>query len=475
MTTTTCTYKPTSNAIFQWRSIKTRVTLFTLVFFIVGFWSLAFYSSYSLQHDMEHVLGEQQFSTVSTIASGINTELNDRMIALEKVAAKITPAILDNAAYMQTFLEDRPALSTMFTGNLICNIDGAAIADVPTMVRIGVNYADRDFMIEALKGKSTIGKPVMGKTMATPVFVMATPIRDMEDKVLGTGIDIMDQLLNSFRQDLSNEYRRNKEEILSMSDQHTTIFYDIKNLRLISAVLFLTILTAIVAVMGMYQQAGATSHLPASAYPSTVQSSPILPVQVSESIRIGVLAHKGTDICIKMWQPTMLYLNEVLPGRQFDLAPLQYDEVESAVRNRSIDFLICNPAIYVDLEVRYGVTRTMTLRNLAGTQIVSEFGGVVFCRADRSELQRLQDARGQRLAATDETSFGGWYMALREFRAVCINPERDCARLLFLDTHPSVVRAVLSGEADIGTVRTDTIEPLQHKRGAFTRVGCGAF
>ena len=245
-----------------------------------------------------------------------------------------------------------------------------------------------------------------------------------------------------------------------MSDQHTTIFYDIKNLRLISVALFLTIFTAIVAVMGMYQQAGATSHLSASADPSTVQSSPILPIQASESIHIGVLAHKGTDICIKMWQPTMLYLNEALHGRQFDLAPLQYDEVESAVRNRSIDFLICNPAIYVDLEVRYGVTRTMTLRNLAGTQIVSEFGGVVFCRADRSDLQSLQDARGQRLAATDQTSFGGWYMALREFRAVGINPERDCARLLFLDTHPSVVRAVLSGEADIGTVRTDTIERM---------------
>jgi len=59
------------------------VTIFTLTIFIVGFWSLAFYSSYSLQHDMEHALGEQQFSTVSIIlivrpisdaVSGISTE-----------------------------------------------------------------------------------------------------------------------------------------------------------------------------------------------------------------------------------------------------------------------------------------------------------------------------------------------------------------------------------------------------------------
>ncbi|MBI5591703.1 MAG: PhnD/SsuA/transferrin family substrate-binding protein [Deltaproteobacteria bacterium] len=221
-----------------------------------------------------------------------------------------------------------------------------------------------------------------------------------------------------------------------MSYQHSTRFHGIKNAR-ITATLLLAIFAAVVAVPGMDIDACA-----------------------SASIRIGVLAHKGTDACRLMWQPTMDYLGEALPGRQFDLVPLYFDEIEPAVKNKSIDFLICNPAIYVDLEVRYGVMRTMTLRNLVGTQIVSEFGCVVFCRADRSDLRGLRDARGQRLAATKQTSFGGWYMALREFRSAGIDPERDCARLVFLDTHPAVVRAVLSGEVDIGTVRTDTIERM---------------
>jgi PAS domain S-box-containing protein len=208
------------------------------------------------------------------------------------------------------------------------------------------------------------------------------------------------------------------------------------------------------------QQNDTTSHLSPSAIPSKAQPSSVLSDRSFTSIRIGVLAHKGTDVCREMWQPTMDYLGKALPGRRFDIVPLKFEEIEPVVRNKSIDFLICNPAIYVDLEVRYGVTRTMTLRNLVGTQIVSEFGGVVFCRADRSDIQGLRDARGQRLAATGQTSFGGWYMALREFRSAGINPERDCARLFFLDSHPAVVRAVLSGEADIGTVRTDTIERM---------------
>jgi PAS domain S-box-containing protein len=247
----------------------------------------------------------------------------------------------------------------------------------------------------------------------------------------------------------------------SMSDQRATRFYGMKNQHLVAALLlaiFTVMLGVGIDVSAWQWDVAARTALAGEIAADT--SRPNLFSRTSTSIRIGVLAHKGMDICVKMWQPTMVYLNKVLPGRQFDLAPLQYEEIESAVRNRSIDFLICNPAIYVDLEVRYGVTRTMTLRNLVGTQIVSEFGGVVFCRADRSDLHDLRDVRGQRLAATDQTSFGGWYMALREFRAIGIDPVRDSAGLVFLDTHPAVVRAVLSGDADIGTVRTDTIERM---------------
>ncbi len=251
---------------------------------------------------------------------------------------------------------------------------------------------------------------------------------------------------------------------MSDRDQQTTRFDDVINPRF-TAMLLLSIFAAVVAVLGANIDTrtwkwdiAAQSALAEEIAPDALQ--PIQSAQPPATIRIGVLAHKGVDICKQMWQPQMDYLGEALPGYHFDLTPLPFTEVESAVRNKTIDFLVCNPAIYVDLEVKYGITRTMTLLNLVGSQIVSEYGGVVFCRADRSDLHDLRDVRGQRLAATGQTSFGGWYLALREFRAAGIDPERDCSRLVFLDTHPAVVRAVLAGEADVGTVRTDTIERM---------------
>jgi PAS domain S-box-containing protein len=173
--------------IFHWRSLKTRVTISTLTFFLVGIWALAFFSSYTLKNDMEQALGEQQFSTVSIIAAVINTGLDDRMRALEQVAARITPAILGNAPSVQKIIEQSPALGMMFNGGIIVTrIDSVAIADFPILGRVGINYSDRKHVAEALNGKSTIGNPVMGKMLKAPIVPIAVPIRDTKGKVIGT-------------------------------------------------------------------------------------------------------------------------------------------------------------------------------------------------------------------------------------------------------------------------------------------------
>jgi sensor histidine kinase regulating citrate/malate metabolism len=53
-------------------SLKTRVTLFTLAIFLISLWLLAFYASRVLRHDMQRLLGDQQFSTATFVASDIN-------------------------------------------------------------------------------------------------------------------------------------------------------------------------------------------------------------------------------------------------------------------------------------------------------------------------------------------------------------------------------------------------------------------
>lgn len=174
--------------IVQWRSIKTKVTLFTLTISLINLWLLAFCASWMLREDMERQLGEQQFSMASFMAAEINHDLDERLRVLETAAGNISPAILGNTVTLQAYLEQRPYFQTQFNGGVMAyRLDGTAIAEVPLSAgRIGVNYLDVDTIAAALKeGKSTIGRPVMGKALRAPVFGMTVPIRDTQGKVIG--------------------------------------------------------------------------------------------------------------------------------------------------------------------------------------------------------------------------------------------------------------------------------------------------
>ncbi|MBI5923897.1 MAG: PAS domain-containing protein [Betaproteobacteria bacterium] len=173
---------------FQLRSIKSRLMVFTLAVFLIGIWSLAFYASSMLREDMQRLLGEQQFSKVSFAATQINEDLQQRLQALERVASDIGSGLLDDQAALQAVLERNKEFQALFNGGTrITRLDGSVVATVPfSAERLSANYADRDYMIGALKaGKATIGNPVLGKILKAPVFGMAVPIRDEKARVIG--------------------------------------------------------------------------------------------------------------------------------------------------------------------------------------------------------------------------------------------------------------------------------------------------
>ncbi|MEW8585457.1 MAG: PhnD/SsuA/transferrin family substrate-binding protein, partial [Candidatus Thiodiazotropha sp.] len=88
------------------------------------------------------------------------------------------------------------------------------------------------------------------------------------------------------------------------------------------------------------------------------------------------------------------------------------------------------------------------------------FGGVIFTRKDHPEINTLEDLRGHTMMAVDATSLGGFQMAMREMVEKGIDPYSDLEALRFGGIHDRVVMAVLKGEVDIGTVRTDILERM---------------
>lgn len=180
---------------------------------------------------------------------------------------------------------------------------------------------------------------------------------------------------------------------------------------------------------------------------------------------IGVLAKRGERRCMEQWRATAEYLSEKVPGAKFEIVPLEFDEVSAAVKNETVDFLLVNSALYVEMEVLFRVSRIATMRNLILGRGYTWFGGVMFTRAD-SPIASLQGLEDKRIAAVDKASLGGWLLAIDELKCTLGLDESDFSELRFLGSHDAVVKAVLNGDADAGVVRTDTLERM-HEEGAI--------
>lgn len=191
---------------------------------------------------------------------------------------------------------------------------------------------------------------------------------------------------------------------------------------------------------------------------------PLTPVSTqgaAQHAKIGVLADRGAKTALKMWTPTADYLTEKIPPYSFSIVPLGFEEIGPAVEQDEVDFVFANPSIYVGLEARYGAKRIATLQNRGRQGSSTVFGGVIFCRADRSDLNTLNDLKGGSFLAVDETSLGGWHAAWRELKESGLDPHNDFVGLRFANTtHDDVVYAIRDNKADAGTVRTDTLERL---------------
>lgn len=182
--------------------------------------------------------------------------------------------------------------------------------------------------------------------------------------------------------------------------------------------------------------------------------------QETSTIKIGVLAKRGKDVSMQRWDTTAQYLTTNIPEYQFEIVPLSFKEVESAVVTQQIDYLLANSGIYTDLSTRYSVERILTIkRSLRGKSNIS-YGSVIFTNSKNTSINNLKNLKGLSFAAVSESSFGGWIAAWRELVNDGINPADDFSSLTFLETHDAVVYAVLKGQVDAGSVRTDTIERM---------------
>ena len=199
--------------------------MLSLAIFLLGFWSLAFYADQMFREDLEKSAGEQQLSTASFIAESLDQELTERFDALRTVAVTLDPTTATRARKIQRTLEERPVFQAMFNGGtFVVGMDGVAIASLPHGIpRVGVSYLDRDCIIAALReGRSTVGKPVIGKMMHAPIVMTVVPIV-VRGQVVGALAGVIDLGKPNFLNSISQGTYGERGGYLLIAAQHRVI------------------------------------------------------------------------------------------------------------------------------------------------------------------------------------------------------------------------------------------------------------
>jgi len=176
--------------------------------------------------------------------------------------------------------------------------------------------------------------------------------------------------------------------------------------------------------------------------------------------RVGVTAFRDKAATVKEWQPTLDFLGTQIPGTRFEVVPLNLPEFEGALRAKSLDFLITNPQHYIAMESKYGVSRVATLVRSESGQVVNHFGGAIFARAERNDIAQLADLKGQRIAATDKTSFAAYLIQYDMLQQQGIDLEHDSTMLFMGFPQDLSVQAVIDGRADVGFARSGVLEAM---------------
>ncbi len=177
---------------------------------------------------------------------------------------------------------------------------------------------------------------------------------------------------------------------------------------------------------------------------------------VADVIKIGVRAHKGSETAASRWLSTADYLHEKIPQHDFQIVPFELIEnMETAVANDELHFVITHPVAYVDLEIQHGASRMLTL---VRKNDLKHFSSIIFTRADNPDIFTIGDLKGKTFGAVAPKGLGGWLMAKREMLQHGLVADEELAALVFLTRQQRIVEAVIVGDIEAGTVRTGILD-----------------
>jgi PAS domain S-box-containing protein len=199
---------------------------------------------------------------------------------------------------------------------------------------------------------------------------------------------------------------------------------------------------------------------------ATSEATATATVTSKKPAKFAVLALRPKAETEKRWQPLIELLNKTNPERQLELVALTYPELDAAIREKRVDFVLTQPSHYIILTQREALLSPLaTLIEIQAGKPLSSLGGVIVTRNDQKNIQNLADLAGKRIATSSTGSLGSYQAQAYELLLRGINLSTDAKIIETGQPQDLAIQQLLAGQVDVAFVRTGVIEAMtkEHK------------
>lgn len=215
------------------------------------------------------------------------------------------------------------------------------------------------------------------------------------------------------------------------------------------------------AVLGATAVQAAPSHGGVAAVSSASQTG-----SGEGDVKIGIMDTISTAVdTASLREGLVLLSNPLEKDFRISWRDIVTPDAAQEVLHQKPDFLML-PTEQIDLMEEQGVQtfRIATRKPWTATDAAHAVGSLVVTRADRTDINTLEDLAGRHIAADTPTSLTGWLALQGEIARAGHDPEKFFGRTTFLSfAYPGVLSAVLHGSADAAVLPTCLLELLDSR------------
>lgn len=213
--------------LFNRNSLITRLIWLNIlaviaVSILIGLWART-----TIIKDSQVLSIERQQMLNKRISTRIDDELIQRKERLQELTLKLSKAgQLKPLAEIQQLLDNRIWLHDAFNGGLIVvGIDGNILLDSPIIdQRVGTFLGDRQHFLSAKEYKKPfISKPLIGRAVKEPVYIISSPILDADGNFLGTVTGVTKLKDDMMLQKITQNYLGNNHHLYVLDLQNKII------------------------------------------------------------------------------------------------------------------------------------------------------------------------------------------------------------------------------------------------------------